>query len=147
MAWNYRKRIKILPGIHLNVSKKGVSTTFGVKGASITTSKRGTYLNTSIPGTGIYKRQKISGGRNESQNGLSFNSKCRKCRINVGNMSEMSDKVLYQASPAKFVISCSHSRTILQTARQENSSKPRTAKRQSVLLLCVSDCSGTPQPA
>ena len=74
MAWNYRKRIKILPGVHLNVSKKGVSTTFGVRGASITTSKRGTYLNTSIPGTGIYKRQKISGGANKAHNDFSFNT-------------------------------------------------------------------------
>jgi len=74
MAWNYRKRIKILPGIHLNVSKKGVSTTFGVRGASITTSKRGTYLNTSIPGTGIYKREKISGKKNNSLKAFSGNT-------------------------------------------------------------------------
>ena len=60
MAWSYRKRIKIAPGVHLNVSKSGISTTFGIRGASITTGKRGTYLNASIPGTGIYSRSKIS---------------------------------------------------------------------------------------
>ena len=59
MAWNYRRRIKIIPGIHLNFSKSGISTSIGVKGASITLSKKGTYLNTGIPGLGIYSRQKL----------------------------------------------------------------------------------------
>jgi SpoVK/Ycf46/Vps4 family AAA+-type ATPase len=61
MAWNYRKRITVAPRVHLNVSKKGVSTTFGVRGASITSGKNGAYLNTGIPGTGIYNRQRIGG--------------------------------------------------------------------------------------
>ncbi len=61
MAWNYRKRIKIAPGVTINVSKGGVSTTVGKKGASVTFGKKGTYLNTGIPGTGMYNRQKISG--------------------------------------------------------------------------------------
>lgn len=78
MAWNFRRRIKLLPGVHLNLSKKGVSTTFGVRGASITTGKNGTYLNTSIPGTGIYKRQKI--GSNNSNNTIPYNN-----QLNVNN--------------------------------------------------------------
>lgn len=63
MAWNFRKRIKIAPGVHLNLSKGGVSTSIGPKGAKISIGKNGTYLNTSIPGTGLYSRQKISGKR------------------------------------------------------------------------------------
>lgn len=61
MTWNYRKRIKIAPGFHLNLSKGGVSTSIGPKGAKISIGKNGTYLNTSIPGTGLYSRQKILG--------------------------------------------------------------------------------------
>lgn len=61
MAWNYRKRVNIAPGVHLNISKKGVSTTVGMRGASMTFGKNGTYLNTGIPGTGFYSRQKIGG--------------------------------------------------------------------------------------
>ena len=68
MVWNYRKRIKIAPGIHLNLSKGGVSTSVGPKGAKITIGKNGTYLNTSIPGTGLYSRQKISGHNKISNN-------------------------------------------------------------------------------
>lgn len=69
MAWNYRKRIKIAPGIHLNLSKGGVSTSIGPKGAKISVGKNGTYLNTGIPGTGLYSRQKISGHRTSSSHG------------------------------------------------------------------------------
>jgi len=61
MAWNYRKRIKIAPGIHLNLSKGGVSTSVGPRGAKITFGKNGAYLNTGIPGTGLYSRTKLSG--------------------------------------------------------------------------------------
>jgi len=61
MAWNYRRRIKIIPGVHLNFSKNGISTSIGVKGANITFRKSGAYLNTSIPGLGVYNRQKLSG--------------------------------------------------------------------------------------
>ena len=60
MAWSFRRRIKIIPGVHLNFSKNGISTSIGVRGASITFGQKGTYLNTGIPGTGIYNRQKIS---------------------------------------------------------------------------------------
>ncbi|MCJ7935703.1 MAG: DUF4236 domain-containing protein [Chryseobacterium sp.] len=50
MAWSYRKRIKVIPGVHLNFSKRGISTSIGVKGASINFSKSGTTVNTNILG-------------------------------------------------------------------------------------------------
>lgn len=61
MAWRYRKSVQIAPGIKVNFSKSGVSTTLGGKGFSVSTSSRGTYVNRSIPGTGLYSRQKIGG--------------------------------------------------------------------------------------
>ncbi|MBN8587922.1 MAG: DUF4236 domain-containing protein [Rhodothermia bacterium] len=67
MSWNYRKRIKIIPGVHLNFSKNGISTSIGFKGASLNFGKNGTYLNTSIPGTGLYNRQKLSGNNSNNQ--------------------------------------------------------------------------------
>ena len=60
MGLRYRKRIRICPGITLNISKSGISTTIGPKGASVNFGKNGTYLNTGIPGTGLYSREKIS---------------------------------------------------------------------------------------
>ena len=60
MGWRYRKRIKILPGIHINISKSGISTNVGVKGASVTFGPKGTYVNSGLPGTGLYRRDKVS---------------------------------------------------------------------------------------
>lgn len=76
MAWNYRKRIKIFPGVHLNFSKGGVSTSIGPKGAKVSFGKKGTYLNTSIPGTGLYSRKKISnknGDNHKNSSSTHFN--------------------------------------------------------------------------
>lgn len=67
MAWSYRKRIKIAPGISINLSKSGISTSIGPKGAKVTVGPKGTYLHTGIPGTGIYSRQKIGSSSSSSQ--------------------------------------------------------------------------------
>lgn len=66
MAWNYRKRVKLFPGVYLNFSKSGMSTSIGPKGVKFTFGKNGTYLNTSIPGTGLYSRQKIADSNGKS---------------------------------------------------------------------------------
>ena len=57
----FRRKAKLFPGVYLNFSKSGISTTIGVPGASINFNKQGTFLNTGIPGTGIYDRKKIGG--------------------------------------------------------------------------------------
>lgn len=74
MAWNFRKRVKVAPGVTLNFSKNGVSTTIGPKGANINISKSGVYGNAGIPGTGLYKREKISGKRTKSKTTLAYGS-------------------------------------------------------------------------
>lgn len=55
MGLNFRKSITILPGVRLNLSKSGVSASFGRKGMrqSISTSGRAT-TTLGIPGTGVY---------------------------------------------------------------------------------------------
>lgn len=60
MGWRFRKRIKLFPGIYMNISKSGIGFNFGIKGASITTGSTGTYVNTGISGTGLYRRDKIN---------------------------------------------------------------------------------------
>jgi len=59
MALNYRKRVKVAPGVYINISKSGVSTTVGVRGASVNFGKNGAYVNTGIPGTGFYQRNRV----------------------------------------------------------------------------------------
>lgn len=61
MGWSFRRRIKVIPGVYLNLSKRGVSATVGVRGASLTFRDDSVYSNVGIPGTGLYNRQKISG--------------------------------------------------------------------------------------
>ncbi len=61
MGFRFRKSIKILPGVRVNIGKTGVSTTVGRRGASVTISERGTSATVGIPGTGIAYSQKIAG--------------------------------------------------------------------------------------
>jgi hypothetical protein len=55
----FRKRAKLFPGVYINFSKSGISTTIGIPGANVNFNKQGLFLNTGIPGTGLYNRQKI----------------------------------------------------------------------------------------
>lgn len=66
MSIRFRKRIKVIPGVYLNVSKSGVSASIGPKGTNVNISQKGSYLNLGIPGTGISHRQKISSGQTPS---------------------------------------------------------------------------------
>lgn len=53
MKIRFRKSVKIAPGIRVNFSKSGVSTSIGPRGAKVNLSKRGTRVTTGIPGTGL----------------------------------------------------------------------------------------------
>lgn len=56
MTFQFRKRVKIAPGISLNFGKKGVSISAGVRGARVTVGRGRTTTSVGIPGTGIYDR-------------------------------------------------------------------------------------------
>jgi hypothetical protein len=60
MGFRFQRRLKLFPGVRLNFSRGGISTTIGARGASVTLSGRGTYLNLGIPGTGLSFRQRIT---------------------------------------------------------------------------------------
>lgn len=53
MGLQYRKRIKIFPGVTLNVSNSGLSVTFGFRGFHFTVGRGRTRTTVSLPGTGI----------------------------------------------------------------------------------------------
>ena len=59
MAFRFQKRIKILPGLRLNVSKTGVSWTVGTRGASVTTRDGNLIGNVGLPGTGLSYRKRL----------------------------------------------------------------------------------------
>ncbi len=53
MPIRFRRTLKIAPGVKINFSKSGMSTTVGPKGFHFTFGKRGVRRTVSIPGTGI----------------------------------------------------------------------------------------------
>jgi len=61
MAIRFRKTIKLAPGVRLNISKSGISTSVGTKGASVNVGKRGARATAGIPGTGISYQTKLDG--------------------------------------------------------------------------------------
>ncbi|MQR01118.1 DUF4236 domain-containing protein [Glaciimonas soli] len=60
MGWSFRRTIKIVPGVRINLSKSGISTSIGGKGLTYNTRGR---LTTSIPGTGIRHTQNLNARR------------------------------------------------------------------------------------
>lgn len=60
MGIRFRKRIRLAPGLHLNLSGSGLSLSAGPRGASMTFGgRRGTYMNAGIPGSGLYMRERV----------------------------------------------------------------------------------------
>jgi hypothetical protein len=53
MALRFRKRLKVLPGVHANLGKQGASLSVGGRGATLNVGKRGVRSTVGIPGTGL----------------------------------------------------------------------------------------------
>ncbi len=52
--FRFYRRMRIFPGLSVNLSKSGPSLTVGVSGAHVTVGPRGVRRTLGIPGTGIY---------------------------------------------------------------------------------------------
>jgi hypothetical protein len=57
MGFRFQKRLKVLPGVTLNLSKKGVSTSLGARGARVTYGHGQKRTTVGLPGTGISHTQ------------------------------------------------------------------------------------------
>jgi len=53
MGFSFRRSIKIAPGVRLNFSKSGVSTSLGTRGARVTLGHGKVRKTIGIPGTGV----------------------------------------------------------------------------------------------
>jgi hypothetical protein len=53
MGFRFRKSIKLLPGVRLNLSNRSTSVSVGGRGGRVNLSRRGTRLTTSLPGSGL----------------------------------------------------------------------------------------------
>jgi hypothetical protein len=62
MTMRFRKSIRLAPGVRINLSRSGVSTTLGGRGASVNIGRKGTRATVGIPGTGLSFSQQLSNG-------------------------------------------------------------------------------------
>lgn len=53
MGIRFQKRIKVLPGVTINASKSGLSTSLGPRGARVTLGHGQTRTTVGMPGTGL----------------------------------------------------------------------------------------------
>ena len=53
MGFRFRKTLRVVPGIRVNVSKSGVSTTIGRPGATANLGRRGLRWTVGLPGSGL----------------------------------------------------------------------------------------------
>jgi hypothetical protein len=53
MGFRFQRRIRIVPGLRLNLSKSGVSASVGGRGSWLTFGPRGKRATVGIPGTGL----------------------------------------------------------------------------------------------
>ncbi len=73
MAFRFRRRLKIAPGLTLNLSKSGASVSAGPRGARFTIGRGGTRETVGLPGSGLSystPRRASSEGRKRAQQGL-----------------------------------------------------------------------------
>jgi len=59
MGLRFHKKIKLLPGLHLNISKQGISLSGGINGATVNLGKGGLTGTVSAPGSGLSYRQRL----------------------------------------------------------------------------------------
>ncbi len=57
--WRFRKTFKVLPGVRLNVSKSGISTSIGSAPFTLNVGRRGIQSTASIPGTSISLNHRV----------------------------------------------------------------------------------------
>lgn len=60
MGLRFQRRVRLFPGVRVNFSRSGVSTSIGVRGASMTFGPQGAYANVGLPGSGLSYRTRVS---------------------------------------------------------------------------------------
>ena len=63
MSFRFFRRMKIAPGLSLNLSKSGPSLSFGPRGAKVTVGPKGVRKTVGLPGTGLYYTEHTGYGK------------------------------------------------------------------------------------
>ena len=70
MGFRFFRRVRIAPGVHVNLSKSGGSVSIGPRGTALTVGTSGVRATAGIPGTGLYYTKQMSGrGRGRQTSG------------------------------------------------------------------------------
>src|SRR5438874_230063 len=70
MPWLFKRRIRIMPGVTLNLGKRNVSMSVGRRGMHYTTGTAGSRFTVGLPGTGLYHSTIASHARRAAQPGF-----------------------------------------------------------------------------
>lgn len=71
MGFRFRRSVRLVPGVRLNFSKSGISTSLGGRGATLNIGRRGTRATIGIPGTGLSYTTTLSGPSRQPSPGTS----------------------------------------------------------------------------
>ncbi|NMX24505.1 DUF4236 domain-containing protein, partial [Dissulfurirhabdus thermomarina] len=74
MSFRFWRRIRIAPGVTLNLSKSGGSLSFGPRGAKFTIGPRGKRATVGIPGTGLFYTTTLPSGRSGGRRSASYST-------------------------------------------------------------------------
>lgn len=77
MAFRFWRRVKIAPGVTLNLSKSGGSLSFGPRGAKLTIGPHGRRTSVGVPGTGLFYTSTSGRSRRGSRGGAPHAPKVR----------------------------------------------------------------------
>ncbi|MEA3364700.1 MAG: DUF4236 domain-containing protein, partial [Candidatus Hydrogenedentes bacterium] len=74
MSFRFWRRVRIAPGVTLNLSKMGGSLSFGPRGAKVTVGSRGKRATVGIPGTGLFYTTTLPSGRSSGRRSASYSA-------------------------------------------------------------------------
>lgn len=67
MGLRFYKKIRIFKNFYLNISKSGISFSFGEPGRSVNVSTRGVSASVGVPGSGLSYRKRLLGWKKLSK--------------------------------------------------------------------------------
>jgi len=74
VSFRFWRRIRIAPGVTLNLSKSGGSLSFGPRGAKFTIGPRGKRATVGIPGTGLFYTTTLPSGRSGGRRSATYSA-------------------------------------------------------------------------
>lgn len=105
MSFRFWRRIRIAPGVTLNLSKSGGSLSFGPRGAKFTIGPRGKRATMGIPGTGLFYTTTLPSGRSGGRKTASYSAPAvprldaRRAAVLVADGGEGALRLLQHTAP------------------------------------------------